>query len=301
MRYSWLIGAVCAAGALAKPVDKRSYVTEWTIVTVTKTIYLPYQPAPTSTSTSTPACSPIQKVQTVASDASAPAPVLLETEASSAAPIPTPSSAPIVDELPGAPAWSSAWTSSAPEAAQPTTLDTSTSTTAPAASATNAYQSAVLYNHNIHRSNHSANSLTWNTTLESSAYKLAAECVFHHDTDIDGGGYGQNIGIGVSADEVGKMITNEMYNGEFHDFDGLYGMDNPPNFDKWGHFSQIVWNSTVSVGCATVFCNVLLDEDKKTTLSPAPFMVCNYYPPGNYEGEYGKHVSQPLGHPSYWA
>ncbi|KAH1339165.1 hypothetical protein KXX14_007077, partial [Aspergillus fumigatus] len=88
MRYSWLIGAVCAAGALAKPVDKRSYVTDWTIVTVTETITLPYQPPPTST----PAYSPIQAVQltqTVTTVDPAPAPAPVEPETSSASPIPT--------------------------------------------------------------------------------------------------------------------------------------------------------------------------------------------------------------------
>ncbi|KAF7113634.1 hypothetical protein CNMCM5793_002990 [Aspergillus hiratsukae] len=308
MRYSWLIGAVCAAGAMAKPIDKRAYVIDWTIVTVTETITLPSGPEPTPT----PAYSPIQAVQltqTVASVDPAPAPAPVDTEAKSVAPVPTPA-APVgkVEELPGASAWStawtstwtSAWTSSVPEAAPPTTLATSTPTPGPAAPATNAYQSAVLYNHNIHRSNHSASSMTWNTTLESSAYDLASQCVYQHNTDIGGGGYGQNIGYGVSADEVGVMITNLMYNDEFAYFDGLYGEANPnmAYFEKWGHFSQIVWKGSVSVGCATVVCDSLGNVDSS---APSPFTVCNYYPPGNYAGEYGDNVLPPLGHAYYSA
>jgi hypothetical protein len=191
MRYSWLIGAVCAAGAMAKPIDKRAYVIDWTIVTVTETITLSPGPEPTPA----PAYSPIQAVQlthTVVSDVPAP----VEAEPKPADSVPTPV-APVgkVEELPGASAWStawtstwtSAWTSPVPEAAQPTTLTTSTPSPAPAPPApappaANAYQSAVLYNHNIHRSNHSASSMIWNSTLESSAYDLASQCVYQHNT-----------------------------------------------------------------------------------------------------------------------
>jgi hypothetical protein len=34
----------------------------------------------------------------------------------------------------------------------------------------------------VHRSNHSASSLEWSSTLEASAQTLAAKCVYQHDT-----------------------------------------------------------------------------------------------------------------------
>jgi hypothetical protein len=114
------------------------------------------------------------------------------------------------------------------------------------------------------------------------------------------------------------MITNLMYNDEFGYFDGLYGQANPnmAYFEKWGHFSQIVWKGSVSVGCATVVCNSLGNVDSS---APSPFTVCNYYPPGkchqsfpleyadsdmytgNFAGEYGDNVLPPLGHAFYSA
>jgi uncharacterized protein YkwD len=39
MRSSWVIGALCAASALAVPIEKRVYETELIVVTVTETIY----------------------------------------------------------------------------------------------------------------------------------------------------------------------------------------------------------------------------------------------------------------------
>lgn len=96
---------------------------------------------------------------------------------------------------------------------------------------------------------------------------------------IAGGGYGQNIGYGVSADEIGVMITNLMYNNEMGYYSDLYGEATPDmtNFDLWGHFSQIVWKGTTHVGCATVTCPSLGNVDSS---SAVPFTVCNYSPAG---------------------
>jgi hypothetical protein len=133
---------------------------------------------------------------------------------------------------------------------------------------------------------------------------------------INGGGYGQNIGYGVAADEVAVLISNGMYNNEVGYFDGLYGQASPDMrfFEKWGHFSQIVWMKTIHVGCATVSCNELENVESKTAV---PFTVCNYWPPGeatylpsrsgsyltslqgNFAGEYADNIARPLGHDPY--
>lgn len=119
-------------------------------------------------------------------------------------------------------------------------------------------------------------------------------------SSIDGGGYGQNIGYGVEASQVGVMITNLMYNDEIGYFPTPYGASSPSmtDFEKWGHFSQIVWKGTTHVGCATVMCNGLGNVDSSSSL---PFTVCNYSPPGNYDGEYGENVLAPLGYKVYSA
>jgi len=75
------------------------------------------------------------------------------------------------------------------------------------------------------------------------------------------------------------MITNAMYNGEMPNYPE-YGVDNPDmtNFSKWGHFSQIVWKATTSVGCYTQYCpNGLANTG--SGVSPY-FTVCNYSPQG---------------------
>jgi hypothetical protein len=101
------------------------------------------------------------------------------------------------------------------------------------------------------------------------------------------------------------------YNGELAAYlPSYYGQANPDfsNFEVWGHFSQVVWKSTTSIGCATQFC-------KSGTLFPTVagwFTVCNYGPAGTYPryskaefkltiagnmgGGYGTNVLPPLGH-----
>jgi len=148
----------------------------------------------------------------------------------------------------------------------------------------------VLNHHNVHRSNHSASPVSWSTSLEASANEVASSCVYGHDITPGGGGYGQNIGYGVPAENIAQMITNLMYNDEIELFE--FGVADPPEFERWGHASQILWQDTTEIGCATVSCNGLGNVDPSSTI---PFTVCNYSPPGNVGGQYAIKVGRPLG------
>lgn len=140
------------------------------------------------------------------------------------------------------------------------------------------YQQGILDSHNIHRQNASVSGLVWSDQMASIAAQIASSCVYAHDTSAGGGGYGQNIGAGAPPDDIPAMITNQMYNGEINYYPA-YGVEpDMSNFEKWGHYSQIVWKSTTSVGCATQYCpNGLANVG--SGVSPY-FTVCNYSPPG---------------------
>ncbi|BCR86364.1 CAP domain-containing protein [Aspergillus chevalieri] len=317
MRSTLLLSAVCAAGVWGTPldIDKRVYETDWSYVTLTETSTA--QPVAAATTTYAPAQA-VQETENVVTAAPVtststlpPAPAQTTTLAPAPADNDNNNNAnantnnvandvgSVVDSiLPTAltSSWSTEWTSTPTQA--PTTMSSTTSSAG--SQGTNAYQQAILYHHNIHRSNHSANSLTWSDNLQASAQKLAARCVYEHDTSIDGGGYGQNIGYGVEESNIGQMITNLMYNDEMGFFSDLYGLASPlmALFDSWGHFSQIVWKSTTQVGCATVMCDSLGNIDASRSL---PFTVCNYNPAGNTGGEYADNVLKPLGQPMFTA
>lgn len=140
------------------------------------------------------------------------------------------------------------------------------------------YIQDILNSHNSHRTNASVPGLTWNDSLASIAVDIAVKCVYAHDTSAGGGGYGQNIGAGAPPEDIAAMITDQMYNGEINFYPGYGGEPDMSNFERWGHYSQIVWKSTTSVGCATLLCS---DGLTNTGASVRPyFTVCNYSPPG---------------------
>lgn len=195
---STLFLAALAAGA-AHAYEKRVYVTDWTTVTVTKTVT-----APAVTETVTPA-QQVQVAETVYTT-STETPAVAETTTSSelakksteAVPVnePATTQAAQAQQDPTTSWFSTAWTSTfeaASSTLQPQAQSTSSSTTQAAAASTSsassssdgvseAYKQAVLYNHNIHRSNHSVSSLEWDDKLLESATILAHRCVYEHDT-----------------------------------------------------------------------------------------------------------------------
>jgi hypothetical protein len=49
-----------------------------------------------------------------------------------------------------------------------------------------------------------------------------------------------------------------------------------------GHYTQIVWKTTTRLGCGVALC------DQNSPFMGFPkweFWVCNYAPPGNYNGQ----------------
>jgi len=243
------------------------------------------------------------------------------TEAPSTTEAPTSTEAPSTTEIPSTTeAPSSTEALSTTEAATSTEepIEKPASTEAAVASSTTEaastasptdYSSTAVYHHNIHRSNHSASAVTYNDTLASYAATVAASCVFAHNLTPGGGGYGQNIAsygatgdvesLGASAMVAGS-ITDMWYNGEINSYlPSYYGESTPDmsNFDAWGHFSQVVWAGSDTVGCASQYCAA------NTMFSGMAswFTVCNYGPAGNMGGEYGTNVLEPLGQPSVTA
>ncbi|KFZ06970.1 hypothetical protein V501_06901 [Pseudogymnoascus sp. VKM F-4519 (FW-2642)] len=325
MRSSAIVLAGLSALALAAPVQKRAYVTDVVIDYVTVFVTEGLSTTKTSssvvpTTTSTPPVVTPTIVAPVLTDA-----IFLESTTPEPIPTPTPTPEPIVETPTPTPTPEAPVTTQAPQ--QAVVVDTTPAVTTPvvqetpvqaapvvqttaaaapvASPAGTDYKSAVLFHHNVHRTNHSAPALTYSDELAGYAAQLAKTCVFKHDTSIGGGGYGQNLAqSGSSGDEKsrdpatisGGAISNQWYNGELPLFDpSMYGKNDPDmsNFHSWGHFSQVVWKGTGTVGCATVFC------DTGSPMFSAPFSgwytVCNYGSPGNVGGQYAANVLKPLG------
>ncbi|PNS15616.1 Repressed by EFG1 protein 1 [Sphaceloma murrayae] len=157
------------------------------------------------------------------------------------------------------------------------------------------YRRAVINHHNYHRANHSAPNLVWSVDMANRARKIANGCVWAHKMDVDGGGYGQNLAVGLPGPDVSYSISDLFYNGEVNAYGNQYGRE--PDMNKaeaWGHMTQVVWKSTKAVGCATVDCSKRSGGLKNWPYNNGVFTVCNYSPPGNYVGEYKTQVGRPL-------
>jgi Cysteine-rich secretory protein family len=126
---------------------------------------------------------------------------------------------------------------------------------------------STLNSTNHFRDQHNATSLTWNTSLADAASSWASKCQWKHS----GGPTGENLALGypdmTSAIDAWGIERD------------LYDFNVPTGFSKaTGHFTQLVWKDTTSVGCAAVDCN------SKNSLK-GYVVVCEYWPPGNMVGQ----------------
>ncbi|KAI9785503.1 MAG: hypothetical protein M1839_009244 [Geoglossum umbratile] len=153
----------------------------------------------------------------------------------------------------------------------------------------NDYISRAVNSHNVHRANHSAGAVSWDTELASIAAQIAASCKFEHDTSTGGGGFGQNIAAGTPPENVAKVVSDQWYNSEVALFT-QYGIASPDmgDFHAWGHFSQVVWKDTDRIGCATQQCSGGVSGVPSNV--PPYFTVCNYRNTGNVIGYFDKNV-----------
>ena len=175
MRSSTIVSALSAVGALSSPINQlRDLVTDIVVITVTDIIYEGETPStlPVANfhSTSTTA-------EVIASPSSTSTPVVVVTPASTAAPVIPTTSAVAPTSSVAAPVSSAPVASSAPAASPasggaPTTLVPGLDVSSPI------YTAIALEHHNVHRSNHSAQAVTYNATLGAWAQEKASSCVW---------------------------------------------------------------------------------------------------------------------------
>jgi len=293
MKSSFVIASLCATLALSKPLEKRYLVTSWEYETVTMTVT-----GSAAASASGWSWGNWGSNWGAKSSATEAAVTTTEAAVTTTVPVQATSTAEATFEATSAPAAvivtkthsASAVKSSATVATSTASASTATATSD---SSLSDYAAPILNQHNLHRANHSAPALVWDDSLASIAATIAASCVYAHDTTTGGGGYGQNIGAGAPDSDIPKMITNQMYDDEINYYPGYGSEPDMTNFEKWGHFSQIVWADTTSVGCYTQYCSGGL-ANTGSGVSPY-FTVCNYSPPGNFGGEYAANIKAPLG------
>ncbi|KAJ8472237.1 hypothetical protein OPV22_026580 [Ensete ventricosum] len=124
--------------------------------------------------------------------------------------------------------------------------------------------------HNAARREVGVPPLTWDAKLARFAKAYANQrrenCELVHSSGYT---YGENIFWGQGRrwaipDAVGKWVEEKQW--YHHNTNSCSG-------PECTHYTQIVWRTTQRLGCAKIICN-----------SGDTFIVCEYYPPGNYVG-----------------
>ncbi|CCK68637.1 uncharacterized protein KNAG_0B01950 [Huiozyma naganishii CBS 8797] len=133
-------------------------------------------------------------------------------------------------------------------------------------------QQAVVNEHNKLRARHvDTPPLSWSPAAATYAENYAAkfDCVMADMDHSNGEDYGENLAFGYSLTGAVDAWYNEI---------SLYDFSKPGFSKSWGHFTQVVWKDTTSVGCALRVC------------PSGKYVVCEYDPPGNWSGEFGDNV-----------
>lgn len=110
------------------------------------------------------------------------------------------------------------------------------------------------------------------------ANQIAATGVVEHDTTIQGS-EGENIAWFKGQDDSDCIDSVTLW---YDDEEPLYDYNNPGFSPQTGHFTQLVWKSTSSVGVA--LASTGSGNNKKT------YVVARYYPPGNVVGFFPQNV-----------
>ena len=74
------------------------------------------------------------------------------------------------------------------------------------------------------------------------------------------------------------------WDGEKKDFDFCKNGPRQPG-KMVGHYTQVVWADTTHVGCGKKRCSTITsDSGPSFNGRPGDYIVCNYWPQGNYNG-----------------
>ncbi|CAI5489145.1 unnamed protein product [Closterium sp. Naga37s-1] len=114
-----------------------------------------------------------------------------------------------------------------------------------------------------------AEAQAWATTLTNSTYN----CGLSHGGNP---GEGQNLSGGGPAGYYsnGAAVSWWVGEGDLYSYAVFSGGCSTGNWADCGHYTQVIWNNTRTVGCGKASCGTKADV-----------WACNYYPPGNYGGQ----------------
>ncbi|XP_024365166.1 pathogenesis-related protein PRB1-2 [Physcomitrium patens] len=141
-----------------------------------------------------------------------------------------------------------------------------------AAQSSVAVQQEFLTPHNNARKDVGVDALVWSKELEDYARSYAQS---QRDSCLplthSNGNYGENLFWG-SGQNWTPFEAVTAWNDEKVDYN--YNTNTCAPNKVCGHYTQVVWNTTTHVGCASEMCS-----------DDGIYIICSYDPPGNWIGE----------------
>ena len=173
-------------------------------------------------------------------------------------------------------------------------LGASASGIAQASIDTNAVRSTALSKHNSYRSVHRSPSMTLDGTLNNTAQQwaqnLAATGKLEHSPSSQRNGAGENLYVSyttassIPADNLAEAAVKSWY-----DEVSAYNYSNPGFSTGTGHFTQVVWKNSTQLGCGAAQGKATLGGTEYNAF----YVVCQYAPAGNVQGQFPQNVLQP--------
>nr|XP_006824134.1 PREDICTED: low-density lipoprotein receptor-related protein 2-like [Saccoglossus kowalevskii] len=143
------------------------------------------------------------------------------------------------------------------------------------------FEDQLLEAHNYFRCLHGVGALSWNTTLALKGQRVAQNNSesgkLEHTSLYD---YGENLAVTRMEDM--SYATGYGFVKLWYDEIKHYDYSKPGYALETGHFTQVVWADSKTLGCGAV------DDGNRD------WLACEYSPPGNYNNQFSSNVPQPL-------
>jgi len=142
----------------------------------------------------------------------------------------------------------------------------------------NTYAQALLNEHNRARDEAGVPRLRWSSKLASEAQgwaeQLAREGWLRHSGQGESGGAGENLWMGSAGYYGPNAMIGAFVEEKRHYLPGQFPrVSRTGRWEDVGHYTQIMWRNTREVGCAVARNG---QDD---------FLVCRYWPAGNWMGQ----------------
>ena len=146
----------------------------------------------------------------------------------------------------------------------------------------------LVNQHNTLRTKHRVGKLTKLKDIATMALATAKNCaklktLKHSSDSYSGQPVGQNLYVSTWG-PTAKDILQGWYYEEEPNYN--YNTGKSKNGGVIGHFTQVVWKNTKQIGCAYATGTYL-------AYSNSYYVCCNYFPAGNYYGQYTQNVRTP--------